>query len=71
MVYYYKEDAAYVRISSDKLRKMEEEVISVEYKNELYEYLLTSSMKRRIRPGKQLPTAIFLSDWCLSCTINR
>ena len=50
---YCKADAAYVRVSSDKLRKMEEEVIIVEYKNELYEYLLKSSMKRSILSGKR------------------
>ena len=32
---------------------MEGEVIIVEYKNEFYEYLLKSSMKRRILAGKQ------------------
>ena len=37
---YCKADAAYVRISSDNLWKIEEEVIIVECKNELYEYLL-------------------------------
>ena len=53
MVYYCKADAAYVRISSDKLWKMEEVFIIVEYKNELYEYLLKSSMKKRILAEKQ------------------
>ena len=53
MVYYCKADAAYVRISSDKLWKMEEEVIIVDYKNEFYGYLLKASSKRRILAGKQ------------------
>ena len=53
MVHYCKADAAYVRISSDKLWKVEEEVIIVEYKDELYEYFLKSSMKRKILAGKR------------------
>ena len=52
-VYYLKADAAYARISSDKLRKMEEEVFTVEYKHEFHECLFKSSMKRRILAGKQ------------------
>ena len=35
---YCEADAAYVRISSDKLWKMEENVIIVEYNSEVYEY---------------------------------
>ena len=53
MLYYCKADTPYVRISSDKLLKMEEEIMIVEYGNGLYDYLLKSSMKRRILAGKQ------------------
>ena len=38
MLYYCKADTAYVRISSDKLLKMEEEIMIVEYGSGLYDY---------------------------------
>ena len=62
MVHYYKADAAYVRISSDELWKMEEEVIIVKNKNELYDYLLKSSMKRKNIGEKTVADRYFI-EW--------